>query len=348
VLRGKIRSGKITGPAQNYPALSMVFVAFEVFKSTESEADPLSYNYYAKVQIYTTIGCLICTTSVFLRIASLSLRSSRQTEGARTMDTTPGEKPPPESTNLEGWRQAIADGRLPAFRLEVIVAAFQDLGPTTDKKVRNALAKHLSDSMIGMLRRAVGPNRPNNGEDIIYRVHFQLFEALLQPGSADGKGLRLAFGPRVMFRVKDAIAVEFRHARIPMHGEIKKSNRPKKPDDTNVDEVERLVRRPEPSDSVENADSSNGEEAASHNSNRDLTLLHGVRDADEEIDVESVLANVTDYRKRLAFRLYMDDVPFKSKKANSIAKALGISDKTAEHWIGEVQELLKTKVGDKI
>ena len=44
MLRGKIRSGKITGPVQNYPALSMVFGAFEVFKSTESEADPFKYN----------------------------------------------------------------------------------------------------------------------------------------------------------------------------------------------------------------------------------------------------------------------------------------------------------------
>ena len=39
---GKIRSGKITGPVQNCPALSMVFGAFEVFKSTESEADPIN------------------------------------------------------------------------------------------------------------------------------------------------------------------------------------------------------------------------------------------------------------------------------------------------------------------
>ena len=40
MLRGKICSGKITGPVQNYPALSMVFGELEVFKSTESDADP--------------------------------------------------------------------------------------------------------------------------------------------------------------------------------------------------------------------------------------------------------------------------------------------------------------------
>jgi hypothetical protein len=44
VLRGKIRSGNITGSVQNFPALSMVCGEFEVFKSTESEADPFKYN----------------------------------------------------------------------------------------------------------------------------------------------------------------------------------------------------------------------------------------------------------------------------------------------------------------
>ena len=42
MLCGKIRSGKITGLVQNYPALSMAVGAFEVFESTESEADPQS------------------------------------------------------------------------------------------------------------------------------------------------------------------------------------------------------------------------------------------------------------------------------------------------------------------
>ena len=44
MLRGKICSGKITGPVQIYPALSMGFGAFDLFKSTESEADPVKCN----------------------------------------------------------------------------------------------------------------------------------------------------------------------------------------------------------------------------------------------------------------------------------------------------------------
>lgn len=120
----------------------------------------------------------------------------------------------PKSTDLEGWRQAISQGSLPTFRLEDLVAALQDLGPLTDPHVRNPLAKHLSNAMTGLLRRLVGPNHPNQGDDIIYRVHGQLFEALVKPGSADGKGLRQAFTARVSFRVKDAIALEYQHSRI--------------------------------------------------------------------------------------------------------------------------------------
>ena len=56
--------------------------------------------------------------------------------------------------------------------------------------------------------------------------------------------------------------------------------------------------------------------------------------------------NIKDDRKRLAFRLYMDDVPFKSKRHHSIAKALGIDEKTARLWIEEIKAQLKEKIGD--
>src|SRR5271165_3401672 len=130
------------------------------------------------------------------------------------MDQTPRPQQAPEPTDLEGWRQAIRQGLLPTFRLEALVAAIQDLGPLADSKVRNPLAKQLSDAMSRLLRRLVGMNHPNRGEDIIYRVHGELFEALLKPNSADGKALREAFTFRVSFRIKDAIATEHQHSRI--------------------------------------------------------------------------------------------------------------------------------------
>ena len=47
--------------------------------------------------------------------------------------------------------------------------------------------------------------------------------------------------------------------------------------------------------------------------------------------------NIADDRKRLAFRLFMDELPFKSTRSNSIAKALGIDESTARQWIKEMQ-----------
>ena len=124
-----------------------------------------------------------------------------------------GEDPPPRSDDLEGWRRAVEDDRFRGFRMEEIVAAVQDLGPGTDKRVLNPLALHLSDVMLGVLQRRVDTGYPNQGRDIIERVHGQLVEAVFTPGSADGKGLREAFASRIKYRIKDALTAERRAAR---------------------------------------------------------------------------------------------------------------------------------------
>jgi hypothetical protein len=48
-------------------------------------------------------------------------------EGTPAMDMQTGEEVPPKSTDLPGWRQAIATDRLKRFCLEALAAAFQDL-----------------------------------------------------------------------------------------------------------------------------------------------------------------------------------------------------------------------------
>ena len=80
------------------------------------------------------------------------------------------ETTPPIPGDLEGWRQAAANHRLIAFRPEAIVSALQELGASADTRVKNALAKHVSDILIKMLRGYIGTNHPNSGEDIIARV----------------------------------------------------------------------------------------------------------------------------------------------------------------------------------
>jgi len=87
---------------------------------------------------------------------------------------------PPDSKDLEAWRQAIGDGRFKNYRLEAIVAAIQDLGPRSDKAVVNSLAKHLSDAVLRILRGLVGMNHPNQGYEIIERTHGHIIDAVLQ------------------------------------------------------------------------------------------------------------------------------------------------------------------------
>lgn len=228
------------------------------------------------------------------------------------MEQLNGDEPPPKSTDLEGWRHAVEDGRYRDFRMEEIVAAIQDLGPGTDKQVLNHLAKHLSDVLLRVLRRRVDTGYPNEGRDIIERVHGQLIEAALTPSSADGRGLRAAFGSRVTFRIKDALTVEKRAAR-------------------DLREAAEQTRESEAPGGAERSPPNGLTEERCYNPSSEIV---------ESMHVEDILRRVTDDQKRLAFRLHMDGVPSKSKKTSSIAKALGINEKTARAWIEEVQALL--------
>jgi len=265
------------------------------------------------------------------------------------MDTLSGEEPPPRSSDLPGWQQAIADERIHRFPLEALVAAIQDLGPRGDATVRNALAEYLSDSVYRLLDRNVGRNHPNGGRDIVDRVHFQVFEAVAQPKSADGRGLRQAFVSRVLFRLKDAIAKEARERRVPDERAAQTQAKAQEPDPIDAeadreDELSESGPRPEVARYGEPPDDP---EAPPSKVQRDPTLLDSVRDADQTIDVNRFLeANIADDRKRLAFHLYMDGLPFKSKKYPSIAKALDVDEKTSRLWIEEIQDQLKEKIGD--
>ncbi len=217
------------------------------------------------------------------------------------------EEPPPRPTDLEGWRRAISDGCFRTFKMEAVVAAIQDLGSNADKLVINPLVLHASDTILRILRGHIGTNHRNQGEDIVDEAHDQLIQAIFTPNSADGKGLREAFVPRIRFRAADAIRAD---------KEMRKRER-----------------------SVENIhEVSDARLAAERNPRQEL---------DEKMYVEEVLSSVTDERKRLAFRLHMDGIPLDSKRTASIAKVLGVSSKTAGQWIEEVQAQLKHIVGEQ-
>lgn len=274
----------------------------------------------------------------------------------------PSEEPtPPDPHDLDGWRRVIANGDLRRFRPETIVAALQDIDREADKRVTNALGKHLSDTLTGMLRKLIGTNHPNNGEDIIAIAAEEVFKAVLRPDSADGRALREAFYPRVKFRAKDAIANEYRHSRVPLVPRVREPEGGEDEDDipfdtTKAAELANLLHRGVGPDDFSDS-GSEGDDSTDQSGHPDTATLAVADHIGGYLDTERVLARITDWRKRQAFRLYMEKVPFGSKKFFAIAKAVGRSTKTVETWIEElrrdlqatdkVQELIGKKAGEQ-
>ena len=166
----------------------------------------------------------------------------------------------------------------------------------------------------------VHPGYSNQGRDIIERSHHQIIRAVLNPGCADGRAFRVAFVPRVELRIKDAILEEKSEAW--------------KPGDP-------PVRRRKAVNEVESESPASRGEAPVTSYNPSSTIA-------ESLDVEDVLQRIPDGRKRLAFRLFMDDIPYKSKKTRSIAKALGIEDKTARMGQGSAGSSVEDAGGPKV
>jgi DNA-directed RNA polymerase specialized sigma24 family protein len=278
---------------------------------------------------------------------------------------------PPPSTDLEGWREAIAEGRLRKFRLEAIAAAFQDLGER-DQRVRQDLIRHLSNAIIGMARNGVDLKKPNGGKDIIWDVHEAIVTALLDPSTADGKQLRKGFGGIVKYRVKDALARSDHDQIVPAPKSSASSGKSKakqateaavkKPKKTaqevaaELDEAANALKQ----ETAEPADNKSNEEASSDadhvddlpppyimddaednaidpgKSSYDPTLMAVVRDMDTQIDRQRILAKIPDRLRQLAFSLHMDREP-----QAVIALACGVSTRTIRTWIAEIQEELQ-------
>lgn len=266
------------------------------------------------------------------------------------------------ATDLEKWRRVIAAGPIPTTRPEELVAAIQDLGPDAEPTVLNPLLRALSDHATTFLRRQVGRNHPNNGEDIIDRAHHNLIVALFEPGSADGKGFRAAYYSRLLFRLKDAIGKELRERRT--ENDIIAAKATKLAKSKNLVNHSGIQERGQEQEQEEGADE---DDLVQLEASRSFTRSGEYDDSDdavpmkveynagpmddvnsmhEQIDVDRFLeANIPDTKKRLAFRLYMDDVPAKSTRTMSIAKVIGIDESTVRIWIKETLEVLKAKAG---
>ncbi len=252
----------------------------------------------------------------------------------------------PPSTDLEGWREAIAKGLLGTFRPEALLRAVQDLGPDADQAVLNPIARRLSQIIMGIARRYVGTNKPNMGLDIIHRVHSGIWAALLNPESEDGRTMRDGLGGIVKFRCISAIAAENKHSRIPLEPKLREVKSQEEADKVPTDrqkarDVSHLVAAVEPPQRSAANEGFQGDDAVSAGKPAEPEQFHGMRQLEEGEDVKRLLARISDDRKRLAFRLYMDGYPFGSTKTPSMASAIGVSAKTAETWIAELIEFLQ-------
>jgi DNA-directed RNA polymerase specialized sigma24 family protein len=208
---------------------------------------------------------------------------------------------------IDTWRRVIAEDGLSRLRMEDIVAALQGFDPKADPRVVNALMKHVADVLTRYLRKRVGRNHPNDGEDIIDRAHAEIIEAVLRPDSADGKGLRTAFFARAEFRLADAIREELKHGR-----------REATADATELDEEGTIGPTATDSDldSIVVVD-----ELLSHLPDPRMALA--LRLAMDGCPIES------------------------KKGTYSIADALGVSSKTAGQLLAEGKRIVKLRIGER-
>jgi hypothetical protein len=248
----------------------------------------------------------------FFRVA-LAFKKKGQIEKELLMGIVIYEKPPP-STDVEGWLQVLERKGLDQIRPEALVAAVQDLDLTGGKKVREAIAVHLSDVIYNIVAPRVRKTYPNQGKDVVEVVHGQILEAIFDRESADGKGLRKAFGFRIQLRLKDALRSESSAKKLGGVGR-------------GADQAASAEGR-----SAEERDESPIDDAWLTNH--------------EHFEVEDALMLIKDDLKRFAFRLYMNGMPCKSIDGDSIEKAVGRSERTVRTWIDDITKLLKKELGE--
>ncbi len=219
---------------------------------------------------------------------------------------------PPSHLDVQAWADVIRTCRLDHFRLEVIVFAIQSIGPDGNQRVRGALTGYISEAMLRIMSGKVRKTYKDGGQEIIWRTHDNLIAAMLTPGSADGRALCETFKATVELRLIDSVRDEAKyHSR----------------------------HKPQTVQSTDDQDNGFSQIDAPDYQPADY--------AEQIAHVESVLKKILDPRKRQAFRLHMEGVPFDiGKGTKSIAQELGISSKTAGEWVNDIKALLKAHVGE--
>ena len=119
----------------------------------------------------------------------------------------------PEAADEAGWAAAVAADQLGDCPPGEIVGALRALFLDGDQRLVQALTLHVSDRITRRLRRLIGTDHPNQGEDVVERAHGVIMDAIFDPASADGPELIEHFWARVRFRGIDAARAEGKYHR---------------------------------------------------------------------------------------------------------------------------------------
>ena len=119
----------------------------------------------------------------------------------------------PEAADDAGWAAASAAGELRDCPPGLLVGALRALVAEGDARLVETLTIHLSDRVTRRLRKLIGADHVNRGEDIIAEAHAEIMEAVFDPDSTDGPELVEHFWARIRNRGIDAARVEGRYTR---------------------------------------------------------------------------------------------------------------------------------------
>ncbi len=114
----------------------------------------------------------------------------------------------PTFADFAGWAEVVARGALVDCPPGLVVGALRANFAGGDRRVVDALARHVSQTIDRRLRRTIGTGHPNAGRDIIERAAGALLDAIFDPHSMDGDELVVAFAARVRYRAIDAARAE--------------------------------------------------------------------------------------------------------------------------------------------
>ncbi len=126
---------------------------------------------------------------------------------------------PPPLSNVDAWRNLIAQGELDEHRAEAIIAVYDTLTDKDDKVIVTRIELYLERRFTRIILRFIGQRAADwdiywgpHRDDIYEEARFKVLAALASPTSKAGAGLRRYFWRFITNCVLDA-QKKFRRSR---------------------------------------------------------------------------------------------------------------------------------------